>query len=279
MEVINNINDEQLKAQLEKLKQGDYIYLSNWYSGKNKAGYNGYLVDLNSNSIYEFESTGVFDETYKSEAHIKKTNSFSYNSKTNLIEYIKNEKLFYFDGIEKLVFDMGTNIEVSIGNIKSKISNADSMCSNGKFSVYDNLKAIIEIIKQENYVKSNEDKKETPKLDNEESAFTSFKDLNYEELLVLRNKKIQQCWDKINGINLNKDEEANDGYLFFNTKMIIENIKFIDSKLINKFANNLGAETYGLIKNELQMLEEKEKTYVNITDVASILNNIIKINL
>ena len=128
-------------------------------------------------------------------------------------------------------------------------------------------------------MKSNEDKKETPKLDNEESAFTSFKDLNYEELLVLRNKKIQQCWDKINGINLNKDEEANDGYLFFNTKMIIENIKFIDSKLINKFANNLGAETYGLIKNELQMLEEKEKTYVNITDVASILNNIIKINL
>lgn len=33
------MNDEQLKEQLENFKKGEYIYLSNWYGGKNKSGY------------------------------------------------------------------------------------------------------------------------------------------------------------------------------------------------------------------------------------------------
>lgn len=272
------MNDEQLKEQLENLKKGEYIYLSNWYGGKNKSGYNGYLVNFVDNSIYEFESIGTYTNTLTTEATLNKITTFPVELKTIFALYIKNEKLFYFDNIDKLVFDMGTSIEVSLGNVKSKIMNADKTCSNGRICVYDDLKTIIEEIidsqtKSVEVSPSNDEKEE-----DEESVFTTFRDLDFNELLVLRNNKIQQCFDKINGVNLNDFEKQNQGYLFFNTKMIIENIKLIDSKIINKFSNNLNEETKILITNELQMLEEKEKTYVNINDVLEVLNKIVKFN-
>ena len=120
------MNDEQLKKQLENLKKSEYIYLSNWYGGKNKSGYNGYLVNFVDNSIYEFESIGTYTNTLTTEATLNKITTFPVELKTIFALYIKNEKLFYFDNIDKLVFDMGTSIEVSLGNVKSKIINADS---------------------------------------------------------------------------------------------------------------------------------------------------------
>ena len=270
------MNDEQLKEQLEKLKKGEYIYLSNWYGGKNKSGYSGYLVNFEDNSIYEFESIGTYTNTLTTEAIIKKITTFPMEMRTIFELYIKNEKLFYFDNIDKLVFDMGTSIDISLGNVKSKIMNADKTCSNGRICVYDDLKTIIEEIVGYQNIKDDISPSNNEVKENEESVFTTFKDLDFNELLVLRNSKIQKCYDKINGINLNDFEKQNQGYLFFNTKMIIENIKLIDSKIINKFSNNLNKETKNLITNELQMLEEKEKTYVNINDVLVILNKLIK---
>ena len=140
------MKDEELKKQLEDLKKGEYIYLSSWYGGKNKSGYSGYLVNFVDNSIYEFESVSTYTNTLTTEANIKKVISFPKEMKTVFDLYVKNENLFYFDNIEKLVFDMGTSIEVCLGDIKSIIKNADRNCSNDKISVYDDLKTIIEQI-------------------------------------------------------------------------------------------------------------------------------------
>ncbi len=140
------MNDDELKKELEKLKKGNFLYLSEWSAGNGKGSYSGYLVCFTDKSLYEFESIGTFNTTFETHANINKLLTISDESEDKLVDFIKNEKLFYFDKVEKLVMDYGTTVEVSMNNIHSEVINADSMCSQGRFFIYNHLLEIIKDI-------------------------------------------------------------------------------------------------------------------------------------
>lgn len=137
------MNDNQLKIRLNKIKENEYIYISLWFGGR-KPGYDGYIISLNNNEIYKFESISDIDGINNSKAKIEMIALLSDKIKGKILNYINNENLFYFDKIDNPIFDRGTTIEIFMNNKKCVIENADKISSNGKYNTYDELLEIIE---------------------------------------------------------------------------------------------------------------------------------------
>lgn len=137
------MNDSQLKERLNEIKEKEYIYISLWFGGR-KPGYEGYIISLDNNEIYKFESISDISDINNSSAKIEMIALLPYPIKEKLLNYINDGKLFYFDKIDNLIFDRGTTIEIFMNNNKCVIKNADKLSSNGIYNIYDELLEIIE---------------------------------------------------------------------------------------------------------------------------------------
>jgi len=137
------MNDSQLKERLNNIKEKEYIYVSLWFGGR-KPGYDGYIISLDNNEIYKFESVSDINDINNSNAKIEMVASLSYPIKEKLLNYINDGKLFYFDKVDNPIFDRGTTIEIFPNNNKCIIKNADKISSNGIYNIYDELLEIIE---------------------------------------------------------------------------------------------------------------------------------------
>jgi len=260
-DIINSkINDEELKEKLKKLENENYLELLTWFGGRAESGYNGYLIDFNNYKIYCFGSIGLFNGQLKTHAIIKEITNISEQQKNDILMIIKDERLLEHVKQDRLVMDAGSTINISFDGKKSIIHNAESKYTNGQINSFDLLKNYIEsILNNINTV------------DNSEVSFTKIDNLNVDELKELRKQKIELCNSKSNKEKLNDLEVDNDGYLFFNCKMIIENIRLIDSKLINKFKNELSNDEKKFYKDELDYLDEYKSKYNDLGDVKKVL--------
>ncbi len=275
----------ELKKELENEKKGNYILLSEWYGGR-KSGYYGFIVNLNTLIVKEYKSSAVFENgKILSENEIQTVGSLTENGKDLLNEYIRGEQVFKFNKVSNLVFDEGTNVEIKFDDIKCELINCNKKYTNNKFNYYDLLLKILKnnidiknknTSKQENNLnditqKFNNLNKENPNEENK--IFDKVINLNYMELVNLRSKKKEQCNKKINGIDLSDNEKNNPGFTFWTAKTIMENIKYIDLKIINKFATELDNNNLEKYKYEIKMLETAK--YNNMSDINNILEKLI----
>lgn len=292
------MNELELKNAINNEKKGNYIILSEWFGGKTPE-YNGIIVNLDTMVVKDFKSSGKFENGIViTNNEINTIGIFSKSGKELLGEYINNDPIFGFNKISNMVIDAGTDIEIRFNNIRCSLSNCDKRYTNDKVRYYNILLGIINNNISYNNNKDNFDDEISNILDNkndelndlinkfntnldkelsnmkkDDNIFDSIKDLDFDELLNLRKNKIIQCNNKINNIDLNETEMNNPGFVFWSAKTIMENIKYIDSKIINKYSNNISTDDFNKYKSEVEILESTK--YSNIEDIKNTINKLI----
>lgn len=122
---------------------------------------------------------------------------------------------------------------------------------------------------EENYLEFNFVKNAKEASNNDESAFTSYVGMECEEIKQLINNKIELLSDKLSG-NVDENEKANPGYLFWNCKMILRNIYMSCDKLVDKFSESLTqteTDNYQYISKLLKNDESNWKSIESIEDI------------
>jgi len=273
------ISEQELKNEINNEKRENYILLSSWYGGK-KSGYNDIIVNLDTLDVKEFFSNAIFENCKViSDNKINKIGKFNEQGMKKLKEYIFNDSIFQFNQIEIQVFDVGTRVEIKLDNIDCELINCDKIYSNNKSNHYDILLDIIKNninkIEKDN-LNNNENVNDVINInvDNSENIFDTIRDLDFSQLRELKRKKVEQGYNKVNGINLTEKELNNPGFVFWSAKTILENIKFIDSKIVNKFSTQVSEGELNNLKKEIELLEQTK--YNDIQDVKNMLDKIEK---
>ena len=101
--------------------------------------------------------------------------------------------------------------------------------------------------------------------------FTSFLDMNCEEIKKLVNDKIKLLKDKLDG-QITDEERVHSGYLFWNMKMILRNIYWASNKLVNKFADELTDDEISCYKSKVEII--KNSVWENIDDIKDTYDKI-----
>lgn len=261
----NDITDEQLKRLIANEKRNEYVDLSEWYGNGKNSGYNGLILNLDTLEVKEYKSEGFFEGgSVKTKANIKKIGKIKESTKNILDNYIHNDCIFKLNKAEFECFDAGTNIIIKYGDINCELINCDKNYSSNTFKYYNILFEIIKSNLDEiDKTEDNDVKK------NNQDIFSEFKDLDFNGLINLRLHKKQQLDDIIN--NVATDE--NKGFDFWSMKMMLENIKLIDSKIVNKFSTNLSAEEINNYNLEIQLLSES--VFSNVSAIRNALDKLI----
>lgn len=272
-----NIIEQELKKIISEEKKGNYIELSEWYGGK-RTGYNGIIVNLDTLEVKEYFSSATFENgKIISNNEINEIGKFNEQGRKLVEEYITNDNIFQFNRVENQVLDAGTRVEIKLDNIACELINCDKTYASNKQKYYDILL---------NIVKSNISKIEKNNIDinpnvnddinnnenNPENLIDKINDLDFIQLKELKIKKIEQCYNKVNGINLTETEINNPGFVFWSAKTILQNIKFIDSKIVNKFLTQINEEELNIYINEIELLEQTK--FNDIQDVKKLLDKI-----
>lgn len=273
-----NISEQELKNEVNNEKRGNYILLSNWYGGR-KSGYNGIIVNLDTFDVREYSSSATFENgKVISNNRISKIGKFNEQGKKLLKECITSNNIFQFNEVENQVFDAGTRVEIKFGDIDCKLINCDKMYSNNKSKYYDLLLDIVKNninkIGKDNLNNNEHVNDDINNVNNSENIFDIIKNLDFTQLKELKIKKVEQGYNKVNGVNLTEMELNNPGFVFWSAKTILENIKFIDSKIVNKFSTQVSEEELNSLKKEIELLEQTK--YNDIQDVKNMLDKIEK---
>ena len=102
------------------------------------------------------------------------------------------------------------------------------------------------------------------KLLNEETM-SDIKNLNYKQLITLRNKVIKQYKNKLisfykaepnQWLEVEKQKQNLREWLQFQARTINDNIYYIDSKLVNKFSDKLTENIKTMLNNEMVLLKD-----------------------
>jgi len=103
-------------------------------------------------------------------------------------------------------------------------------------------------------------------MEEQNEIFTEIKNLSYNELIDLRNQKIEQYKNKLEEA-INTDESAKHGedgslkgYLWWESKMINRNLQFIDSKLLHKGKETFNESLKATLEKEIDLLKESIKS-------------------
>lgn len=103
-------------------------------------------------------------------------------------------------------------------------------------------------------------------MEGQNEIFTEIKNLSYNELIDLRNQKIEQYKNKLEEA-INTDESAKHGedgslkgYLWWESKMINRNLQFIDSRLLHKGKKNFNESLKATLEKEIDLLKESIKS-------------------
>lgn len=269
-----SLSEQELKNEINNEKTGNYILLSSWYGGRTP-GYNGIIVNLDTQDVKEYSSSAIFENgKVVSKNEINKIGKLDEQGKIKIREYIKSDNIFQFNKVENLVFDAGTSIEIKFDNIVSNLINCDERYTSNRVKYYDILLDIIKNHISKNTINSNQNVNDNigDSVNDSENIFDRISGLNFTQLNELKAIKMQQAYNKVNAINLNEDEINNSGFVFWSAKTILENIKYINSKLVNNFSGQLNEEQLNGLKREIELLEKAK--YNDINDIKIMLNNL-----
>ena len=107
----------------------------------------------------------------------------------------------------------------------------------------------------------------------DENIVTSYVDMDYPQIKKLINDKIILLTNKLAG-NINKNEQENPGYFFWNCKMILKNIYMACDKIINKFGNNIPEDEAKKYQCISEMLKKDETNWNSIENIENIFSKI-----
>ena len=140
------ITHEQLNDELEKLKKGEYVYISYWVGGQ-ESGFTGYLVDFFETwKIYKFVCSGKMEnEEYTSKATLKEVSIATNKLKETLSKALTEDSVMSLNEEDcPQIADAGTTIEFCLNGTKKTLRNLNKEFSNGKYDVYEDLRSTIE---------------------------------------------------------------------------------------------------------------------------------------
>lgn len=103
------------------------------------------------------------------------------------------------------------------------------------------------------------------------------KDLKPDELLKLRKLQIKRIKETINGKELIGLEGADSNIVQFNLKLILEHIKYIDSKLANKFKGQFDSKVEEQLLLEYDKIEKENHNYKNMEKLSKIVDSLIEL--
>ncbi len=101
-----------------------------------------------------------------------------------------------------------------------------------------------------------------------ESVFTSYVGMEFDEIKNLIKEKTTLLQSKLSG-NIDEKEKSNEGYLFWNCKMILRNICMASEKLINKFKDELSNEEYNDFAKKCEIIKADEKGWIDMKSIES----------
>lgn len=107
------------------------------------------------------------------------------------------------------------------------------------------------------------------------NVFTNFLEMSSDEIKTLINQKYNLLNDKINGI-IDNHEKENSGYLFWNCKMLLINIKMACNKLLKTYKEDLTSEEVSHYENLANLITQNEQNWQAMDDIKETVNSLVK---
>lgn len=108
-----------------------------------------------------------------------------------------------------------------------------------------------------------------------EKVYTNFIHMNPVEIRELIDTKISLLNQKLDG-NITDNEKVNSGYLYWNCKMILRNIKDACVKLTYKYKNDISLKEFNEFNRMLKIISEDEVSWNQLSDLKDTYNRLTK---